>query len=120
MKRQIGILFIVIVLASLITVQATVTLAPKIPASTEKVVVLMFDDGWISQYTNALPILESYGFKASFAIYPKAIDGKYPDYMSWAQIETLSKNGYDIESHTYSHLDLDKLRCFSIADGIGE
>ena len=109
MKRQIGILLIILLLASAVTVSATITLNPKTPASTDKVVILMFDDGWLSQYTNALPILESYGYKASFAIYPKAIDGQYPDYMSWSQIETLSKTGYDVESHTYSHLDLSNM-----------
>jgi hypothetical protein len=106
MKQKIGILIIIIMLASLAAAQATVTLAPKTPSQTEKVVVLMFDDGWLSQYTNALPILQSYGFNASFSIYPKAQDGRYPDYMSWAQVESLAKGGYDVESHTYSHLDL--------------
>jgi peptidoglycan/xylan/chitin deacetylase (PgdA/CDA1 family) len=108
-KRPIGILLLAILLGSLGFAQASVTLAPKIPVSTEKVVVVMFDDGWLSQYTAALPILENYSYKASFAIYPKAIDGQYSSYMSWAQIENLSKNGYDVESHTYSHLDLSKM-----------
>jgi peptidoglycan/xylan/chitin deacetylase (PgdA/CDA1 family) len=105
-QKTIGILAIAIILGSVAAVQATVTLSPKTPASTDKVVVLMFDDGWLSTYTNALPILQSYGYKASFAVYPKAQDGKYSDYISWAQVETLSKAGYDVESHTYSHLDL--------------
>jgi peptidoglycan/xylan/chitin deacetylase (PgdA/CDA1 family) len=109
MKRQFGILCLIIILASLVTVQATVTLAPKTPASTEKVVVIMFDDGWLSPYTTALPILQSYGYKASFAIYPKAQDGQYSAFMSWAQVEDLSSKGYDVESHTYSHLDLNNL-----------
>jgi peptidoglycan/xylan/chitin deacetylase (PgdA/CDA1 family) len=109
MKRQISILLILLILSSAVTVSATITLNPKTPGSSEKVVIVMFDDGWLSQYTNALPILESYGYKASFAIYPKAIDGQYTDYMTWSQIETLSKTGYDIESHTYSHLDLSNM-----------
>jgi len=109
MKREIAALLAILMLSSLLVAQATVTLAPKTPASTEKVVVIMFDDGWLSQYTTALPILENYDYKASFAIYPKAIDGQYTDYMSWTQIESLAKNGHDIESHTYSHLDLTSL-----------
>jgi peptidoglycan/xylan/chitin deacetylase (PgdA/CDA1 family) len=105
-QKTIGILAIAIILGSVAAVQATVTLSTKTPASADKVVILMFNDGWLSTYTNALPILESYGYKASFAIYPKAQDGKYSDYMSWAQVEALSKAGYDVESHTYSHLVL--------------
>jgi hypothetical protein len=33
-----------------------------------KVVILTFDDGFKSQYTNAKPILDTYGYKASFSI----------------------------------------------------
>jgi peptidoglycan/xylan/chitin deacetylase (PgdA/CDA1 family) len=105
-QKTIGIIAIAIILGSVAAVQATVTLSPKTPASTDKVVILMFNDGWLSTYTNALPILQSYGYKASFAVYPKAQDGKYSDYMSWAQVEALSKAGYDIQSHTYSHMVL--------------
>jgi len=115
MKREITALLTILTLSSLLVAQATVTLTPKTPASTEKVVVIMFDDGWLSQYTTALPILESYGYKASFAIYPKAIDGQYKDYMSWTQIEALAENGHDIESHTYSHLDLTSMRSFVLS-----
>ena len=109
MRRQAGILLALIIFASLLTVQATVTLNPKIPDPTQKVVIIMFDDGWLSQYTNALPILDSYGYKASYAIYPKAQDGQYTDYMSWAQVEDLNNRGMDVESHTYSHLDLSNM-----------
>jgi peptidoglycan/xylan/chitin deacetylase (PgdA/CDA1 family) len=35
---------------------------------TEGMVSLTFDDGWLSHYTNALPILNSAGLKGSFAI----------------------------------------------------
>ncbi len=96
-------------LTSLATVQAAINFTPKVLQSTEKVAVIMFDDGWLSPYSNALPILDRYGYKASFAIYPKAIDGQYGGYMSWAQIENLSATGHDIESHTYSHVDLTHL-----------
>lgn len=107
MKRQIGIILAVILLASFVTAQADVTLAPKVPAAQEKVVIVMFDDGWLSQYTTALPILQSLGINASFSIYPEAMDGQWSGFMSWTQVEQLSKDGYDIESHTYSHMDLD-------------
>ena len=111
LKNKTGILTIVLVimLVCTATVQAAVNLSPKIPAATEKVVVLVMDDGWLTQYTNALPILQSYGYKTTLAIYPDAQDGQWPDYMSWAQVEELSKSGFDVESHTYSHPHLNKL-----------
>jgi peptidoglycan/xylan/chitin deacetylase (PgdA/CDA1 family) len=107
LKRQIGIILTVILLASFATAQADQTLAPKVPSSQEKVVVVMFDDGWLNQYTAALPILQSMGINASFSIYPEAMDGQWSAFMSWTQVEQLSKEGYDIECHTYSHMDLD-------------
>ena len=46
-----------------------------------KVVVLTFDDGLKSQYTNAKPILDTYGYKASFSIICEDV-GK-ADHTSW-------------------------------------
>lgn len=109
MKRQIGIILAIILLAAFATAQADVALAPKVPSAQEKVVVVMFDDGWLSQYTAALPILQSVGVKASFSIYPQAMDGQWSGFMSWAQVEDLAKQGYDVESHTYSHMDLNNV-----------
>jgi peptidoglycan/xylan/chitin deacetylase (PgdA/CDA1 family) len=109
MKRQIGIIVAAILLATLATATADITLSPKVPSAQEKVVVVMLDDGWLSQYTTALPILQSMGINASFSIYPQAMDGQWPGFMSWTQVEDLAKQGYDVESHTYSHMDLDNV-----------
>jgi peptidoglycan/xylan/chitin deacetylase (PgdA/CDA1 family) len=40
---------------------------PTLPAADQKVVCIVFDDGWKNQL-EALPILQSYGYKATFAI----------------------------------------------------
>src|SRR5215210_9533684 len=37
-------------------------------ASAQKAVILNFDDDWKGQFTYAVPILEKYGFKASFFV----------------------------------------------------
>lgn len=65
-------------------------------------IVLTFDDGWKSAL-RAVPMLEAYGFKASFWIIagPKGIGG---DYLGWADIEALAAHpAFDVESHTASH-----------------
>jgi peptidoglycan/xylan/chitin deacetylase (PgdA/CDA1 family) len=111
MKKTIrlSILCLLLLPAFLAAAQAAVIFEPRAPLSSQKVVVLTFDDGWLSQYTNATPIIDQYGYKATFAIYPQAIDGQWSNYMSWAQVENLSATGQDVESHTYSHADLTSL-----------
>ena len=73
-----------------------------------KVVILNFDDGRKSQYTQAKPILDKYGFKATFYAVCNYLDNK-KGYMSWKDIETLYKEGHDIGSHSMSHAHLEKL-----------
>ena len=63
-----------------------------------KVAILTFGDGWKSQFTNAKPILDKYGFKASFFVTCTKV-GK-PTKMSWQDLITLHDQGHDIESKT--------------------
>ena len=91
----------------------------NIPQAGQKVVCIFFDDGWQTQYTNALPILNYYGYKASFAIITSYVGTSWGNsaglsYMTWSQIVSLANLGMDIESHTYSHLDLATLSTASI------
>lgn len=71
-----------------------------IPKSS-KIVAIHFDDGWKSSLL-ALPILNAYGFKASFWI----IAGKgigWP-HMEWSEIEAIARNPrYDVNSHSMTH-----------------
>ena len=76
--------------------------------SNQKVVILTFDDGYKSQYSNAKPILDKYGFKATFSIvcnYVRNGDNR----MTWEEIKSLRQEGHDIASHTMNHDDLSKL-----------
>src|SRR5215469_1855908 len=71
--------------------------------SNNKVVMIGFDDGWKSQITYAKPILDKYGFKASFFIVCNYANSGNIDRMSWQDIAMLQKDGMDIESHTMTH-----------------
>jgi peptidoglycan/xylan/chitin deacetylase (PgdA/CDA1 family) len=75
--------------------------------NTSKLVFLNFDDGFQSQYTYAKPILDKYGFKASFFVVCNYA-GK-PDRMSWQEITTLHNEGYDIESHSMNHNHMNQM-----------
>jgi hypothetical protein len=66
-----------------------------------KVVILSFDDNRKGDFIYAKPILDRYGFKATFFI----ICGKTTDRgaMNWQDIAALQKDAMDIESHTITH-----------------
>ena len=67
-------------------------------------IVFTFDDGYDDVYTNALPILQKYGFTGTFYIPTGLLER--PGYMSWAQVEAMAKAGMDIESHSVTHPSL--------------
>jgi peptidoglycan/xylan/chitin deacetylase (PgdA/CDA1 family) len=74
----------------------------------DKAVILNFDDSLRSQHTNAKPILDKYGFKATFYVVCNYI-GKNDGYMNWNQIQTLHREGHDIASHGMNHVHLEEL-----------
>jgi hypothetical protein len=77
--------------------------------TTNKLIIINFDDGWKSQFIYAKPILDQYGFKASFFIVCNYVNSGLLTRMNWQDIAELQKDGMDIESHTMSHAALDKL-----------
>lgn len=76
----------------------------KKPYSEEKVVCLTFDDGWLGNYIHAFPILQGYGFKATFFVATSLIGN--PLYMTWEQLKQMRASGMSIQSHTVSHRPL--------------
>ena len=75
-----------------------------------KVVILTFGDTVKSQFTTAKPILDQYGFKASFFITCGYVgDQKQMQRLSWNDILALQEDGQDIESKGMTHADLNDL-----------
>ena len=72
-----------------------------------KIIILGFDDNRKGDFTYAKPILDKYGFKATFFI----ICGKTTDKgaMNWQDIAAMQRDGMDIESHTMTHKHLNHL-----------
>jgi len=69
-------------------------------------VSFVFDDGAKSVYTEAVPILEKYGYAATFAINPGSIpdDGhEHPILGSWAQWKDAHQRGFEIANHALHH-----------------
>lgn len=66
-----------------------------------KPIVLTFDDGHISNYVCAFPVLKKFGFKATFYIVADRI-GK-PWHMNSDQLRELDEWGMEIASHGLTH-----------------
>ncbi len=65
-----------------------------------KPVVLSFDDGYVSQYENAFPLMEKRGWPGVFNL--KARDSDIYD----RQVREMVSAGWEIASHTVTHPDL--------------
>ena len=83
-----------------------------------KVVMINFDDGLKTQLIYAKPILDKYGFKASFFIICGRV-GTERSSMNWQDIAELKKDGMDIESHSMTHANLNKLSTNALKFEIG-
>ena len=78
----------------------------------DKFVIINFDDSHQSDYTYAKPILDKYGFKATFFEVCNWVEAGYHDKdisVTWQQIAALQQDGMDIESHTMTHPNLNDL-----------
>jgi peptidoglycan/xylan/chitin deacetylase (PgdA/CDA1 family) len=86
--------------------------------SSNKVVMINFDDGRKSQVIYAKPILDKYGFKASFFIICGRV-GTERSSLNWQDIAALQKDGMDIESHSMTHVNLNRLSTKALKYEIG-
>ena len=89
----------------------------------EKTAVLTFDDGFQNFYTEAFPVLQEYGFKATVFLVTTYVgqhnfwenkeDGStgmpLGQLLSWDEIKELSGRGVDFGAHSLSHPDLTKI-----------
>lgn len=70
----------------------------------EGIVSLNFDDGLKEVFHDALPILESAGYRSSQYI----VTGRFafPDYVTQEQVLSMHARGHEIGAHTRTHADL--------------
>lgn len=69
----------------------------------EKAVVITFDDGYISIYDTAFPMLQSYGYPFTLFLSTEPIDNGQNNYMNWDQIREMSEAGVIIANHMVHH-----------------
>jgi len=81
----------------------------------ENAVVITFDDGWRSTYTEAFPELQKRGFPFTIFIYPNII-GKTANALTWKMIREMATAGVDVQSHSLSHAYMTKRHHASMDD----
>ncbi len=67
-----------------------------------KPIAITFDDGWRDQHVNALPLLNEFGFKATFFVVSGWV-GRGATLMSWDDVRQLTARGHAIGSHSVNH-----------------
>ncbi len=68
----------------------------------EKAILLTFDDGWKSVYTDAFPILKEFGYPYTVFLYKNYVDGGGKA-LSSSMIQEMLKAGASIGSHSVTH-----------------
>jgi peptidoglycan/xylan/chitin deacetylase (PgdA/CDA1 family) len=77
------------------------------PALPAKPVVVSFDDGYASQYTNAEPVLARLGWPGVLNLEVSRID--VPGGLSSGVVQSLVGRGWELASHTLTHPDLTRV-----------
>jgi peptidoglycan/xylan/chitin deacetylase (PgdA/CDA1 family) len=72
---------------------------PKLPA-----VILTFDDGLVTDYEIAFPLLVEFAQRAVFFLNTATIG--QAGYLDWAKIAEMQRNGMSFQSHSHRHVDL--------------
>ena len=71
---------------------------------TRGMVSIAFDDGWRTTYTNGLPVMNQFGYKATYYVNYSKVGTS--GYMTKNQLKTLASQGNEIGSHAYEHINL--------------
>ncbi len=74
----------------------------------EKPIIITFDDGYLTNYTYAFPVIKKYNVKTTIFVVTETV-GKIPGnpHFTWEQARIMQQSGLvSIQSHTNSHNDL--------------
>lgn len=77
---------------------------PAIPAynwNDTGLITLWFDDGWLTQYTTAFPIMKEKGLVGAVAIATKFVCKAA--FVTWDNLHTMQNDGWEMTAHTISH-----------------
>ena len=69
----------------------------------EKAVAITFDDGYLSIFEEAFPLLQGFDYPFTVFISTQPIDDTQANFMNWSQIRALSDAGVLIANHMVDH-----------------
>ena len=69
----------------------------------DKSVAITFDDGYISIYSEAFPLLRSFNFPFTLFLSTGPINQNQKNYMNWDQVREMSEAGVIIANHMVEH-----------------
>ena len=72
----------------------------------DRTVVITFDDGYRSVYSQAFPELKKRGWPFAVFINTQPHDDNHPQFASWKELREMHKAGATIANHTVSHTHL--------------
>lgn len=76
----------------------------------KKRVLITFDDGWKSNYTEIFDYMQKKGIKYNIFLAVGKI-GRDPNFLTWEMIDTMNKSGVvGFGVHSFSHVDMSKIR----------
>jgi peptidoglycan/xylan/chitin deacetylase (PgdA/CDA1 family) len=84
----------------------------------EKPVVVSMDDGYLTQYTHALPVLQKLGWPGVLNLKLQSLDPGQE--MTPAMIKKMIAAGWEIDSHTITHPDVTTLSSASLQHELGD
>lgn len=81
---------------------------------------ITFDDGYRDNFDNAVPVLEKLSLPATFFVVSQWVgtdvvpwwdreQGVCHPWMTWEQVQSLHRKGFDVGAHTRTHVDLGKV-----------
>lgn len=83
----------------------------------DKPIVVSFDDGYESQYKNALPVLKSHDWPGVLNLVTKNLDESWG--LQPKQVKGLISAGWEVDAHTIHHLDVSTLTGAALDHEVG-
>ena len=73
----------------------------------EKTAILTFDDGYEDNFTVAYPYLMNKGVRGTIFVVTSTVNTK--EHLTWQQMKLMTRDGWDLQSHTHTHARLTEL-----------